>query len=114
MQVTIIGTGKMSRGIGSRAIAGGLDVLAVYYDDARAAVEHYADQLSGKVVVDITNPVNESYDALVVPADGSATQELSQLAPDAKFVKAFNTTFANTLASGRVADQQLDVFIAGD
>ena len=29
-------------------------------------------------------------------------------------VKAFNTTFAGTLVEGRVADQPLDVFVAGD
>ncbi len=65
------------------------------------------------MVVDITNPVNESFDALVVPPDGSATDELSKLA-DAKFVKAFNTTFAGTLVEGQVKGQPLDVFIAGD
>src|SRR5215218_1490565 len=155
MDVTIIGTGNMARGIGSRVLAGGhrlrvvgkdreraeavandlreggakgdiatavagdplggdVVVLAVYYPDAREAVEQYRDQLAGKTVVDITNPVNETYDALVVPADGSATQELAQLAPDAHFVKAFNTTFANTLTSGEVAGQPLDVLLAGD
>jgi len=154
MDVTIIGTGNMARGIGSRLLAGGhrltvvgkdreraeavvndlreegldgkiatavsgdpLDgdviVLAVYYPDARAAVEQHRDDLAGKIVVDITNPVNESF-ALVVPPDGSATQELSELAPDARFVKAFNTTFANTLTRGQVAGEPLDVFIAGD
>ena len=155
MEVTIIGTGNMARGIGGRAVAGGHDVtvvgkdeasaqevtneltqtdgdgsvraaaqgdplagdvvvLAVYYADARAAVEQSADQLAGKVVVDVTNPVNESFDALVVPPDSSATAELARLAPDARFVKAFNTTFANTLGSGQVAGQALDVFIAAD
>ena len=148
MHVTIIGTGNMARGIGSRVVAGGHDltivgkegdkaqaaaadiggegsvntagtgdriegdvvVLAVYYPDARAVVEQYSDQLAGKTVVDITNPLNETFDELVVPADGSATAELASLAPDARFVKAFNTTFANTL---RTADE-LDVLIAGD
>ena len=152
MDVTIIGTGNMARGIGSRVLAGshgltvvGKDqvraesvatdlggegkistavvgddlggdviVLAVYYPDAREAVAQYRDQLAGKPVVDITNPVNESFDALVVPADSSASQELSQLAPDAQFVKAFNTTFANTLSSGEVGGHTLDVLIAGD
>ena len=152
MHVTIIGTGNMARGIGSRVVAGGHDltvvgkesnkaeavaadiggegsvtttgsgdriegdvvVLAVYYPDARAAVERYSDQLAGKPVVDITNPLNESFDELVVPADGSATAELARLAPEARFVKAFNTTFANTLANGEVAGQPLDVLIAGD
>jgi 8-hydroxy-5-deazaflavin:NADPH oxidoreductase len=89
-------------------------VLAVYYSDARAAVEQHADQLAGKVVVDITNPVDENLDGLVVPADGSATQELAGLAPDARFVKAFNTTFAGTLTAGGVSGHKLDVLIAGD
>ena len=90
--------GEVSTAVSGDRLDGDVVVLAVYYPDAREAVEQYRDQLSGKPVVDITNPVNESYDALVVPPDGSATQELAQLAPDARFVKAFNTTFANTLA----------------
>jgi predicted dinucleotide-binding enzyme len=150
MNVTIIGTGNMARGVGSRVLAGGHDltvvgkdeeraravadeldgdvrtavsgdpvdgdvvVLAVYYPDAREAVEQHADELSGRTVVDITNPVNETVDSLVVPPDGSATQELAQLAPEANLVKAFNTTFATTLRGGEVAGQPLDVLIAGD
>jgi NADPH-dependent F420 reductase len=152
MNVTIIGTGNMARGIGSRVVAGGHNVtvvgkdsqsaeavasdiggegsvetavrgdplegdvvvLAVYYADARDAVEQYRDQLAGKVVVDITNPVNETFDALVVPPDGSAAQELASLAPGARFVKAFNTTFAGTLTAGEVSGHKLDVLIAGD
>jgi 8-hydroxy-5-deazaflavin:NADPH oxidoreductase len=106
--------GEVSTAVSGDPIEGEVVVLAVYYPDARGAVEQYADQLSGKTVVDITNPVNDSYDALVVPPDGSATQELAQLAPDARFVKAFNTTFANTLTTGEVAGQPLDVLIAGD
>jgi 8-hydroxy-5-deazaflavin:NADPH oxidoreductase len=148
MDVTIIGTGNMARGIGSRVIAGGhgltvvgkdveraeavvsdigggtattgdpiegdVVVLAVYYPDARSIIEQHGDQLAGKVVVDITNPVNETFDDLVVPADSSATAELAALAPDARFVKAFNTTFATTLREGEVSGQKLDVLIAGD
>ena len=152
MNVTIIGTGNMARGIGSRLLAGGhqvtvlgkeveaaeevlrdlgaegsaeagrsgdpiadeIVVLAVYYPDARAAVEQYGDQLDGKVVVDITNPVNDSFDGLVTPPDGSAAQELASVASGARFVKAFNTTFANTLREGEGAGQALDVFLAGD
>jgi 8-hydroxy-5-deazaflavin:NADPH oxidoreductase len=89
-------------------------VLAVYYPDAQAAVEQYGDGLSGRVLVDITNPVNETYDGLVTPPDGSAAQELAASASGARVVKAFNTTFASTLSEGRVGDQPLDVFMAGD
>jgi hypothetical protein len=84
----------------------------VYYPDALGAAEQYADQLAGKVVVDITNPVNESFDGLVVPPDGSATEELAALAGGARWVKAFNTTFAIPLKSGTVAGDKLDVLLA--
>jgi NADPH-dependent F420 reductase len=96
---------------------GDMVVLAVWYPDGvNAAIEQYSDQLTGKVVVDIANPVDvESFDGLVTPPDSSAAEELAKRLPqDAKVVKAFNTTFAGTLVEGQVAGQPLDVFIAGD
>lgn len=109
-----VGDGSVSSAVAGDDLSGDLVVLAVSYPDTRTAVEQYGDQLSGKVIVDITNPVDETYDGLVVPADSSATQELVKLAPEAQLVKAFNTTFARTLSAGEVAGQQLDALIAGD
>jgi predicted dinucleotide-binding enzyme len=106
--------GSAKAGRTGDAIADDVVMLAVYYPDAQAAVEQYGDSLAGKVVIDITNPVNESFDGLVTPPDGSAAQELARSATGAQVVKAFNTTFAGTLNDGRVAGQPLDVFIAGD
>jgi 8-hydroxy-5-deazaflavin:NADPH oxidoreductase len=97
-------------------LTGDIVVLAVPYAAAAPLVEQYSDQLSGKVVIDITNPINlETYDGLVTPPDSSAAQEIAKAAPaGAQVVKAFNTTFAGTLVAGQVKDQPLDVFIAGD
>ena len=106
--------GSARAGRSQEAIADDVVVLAVYFADAKAAVEHYGDGLAGKVLVDITNPVNETFDGLVIPPDSSAAQELAASAPGARVVKAFNTTFAGTLSEGQVADQPLDVFVAGD
>jgi NADPH-dependent F420 reductase len=94
--------------------SGDVVVLAIPYGAASDVISGHEDELRGKVVVDITNPVNESFDGLVTPPDGSAAQELARSAPGARVVKAFNTTFAGTLSEGHVADQPLDVFIAGD
>jgi 8-hydroxy-5-deazaflavin:NADPH oxidoreductase len=108
--------GTAEGGAAGEKISGDVVVLAVWYEPAREIIEQYGDQLDGKVVVDITNPVDvESFDGLVTPADSSAAEELAKLAPSgAKVVKAFNTTFAGTLVAGQVADQALDVLIAGD
>jgi 8-hydroxy-5-deazaflavin:NADPH oxidoreductase len=78
-------------------------------------VHKYADQLPDRIIVDVTNPLNPSYDALSTPADSSAAEQIAQVAPPgASVVKAFNTTFAGPLVSGLVAGQPLDVFLAGD
>src|SRR5215210_1183093 len=130
MDITIIGTGNMARGIATRALAGGNTVTLLGTERAKAealAAELtgdvrpgevgdalYGDQLDGKVLVDITNPVDlETYAPLTIEA-GSVAQEIAASVPGAKVVKAFNTTFAGTLVDGDAAGQPLDVFIAGD
>ena len=91
-------------------------VFAVYYPGIKDAVRQYADQLAGKVVVDITNPVDtETWDRLATAPGSSSAEETQQLVPEGTpVVKAFNTTFAPTLVAGQVSGQQLDVLIAGD
>jgi predicted dinucleotide-binding enzyme len=98
------------------SLGGEVVVFAVYYPGIKDAVRQYADQLAGKVVVDITNPVNtETWDSLATAPGSSSAEETRQLVPErAAVVKAFNTTFAGTLVAGEVSGQQLDVLIAGD
>jgi len=108
--------GTVTAGTLGDAVTGDTVVLAVYYPiDVQLAQQH-ADALDGKVVVEISNPLDpQTYDRLITPPDSSAAEEVAKVAPaGAKVVKAFNTTFAGTLAEGWVAGQPLDVFIAGD
>ena len=117
--VTIIGTGNMGQAIAGVLTKGGASVellghhddgdisgevvvLAVPYPALADVVSKWGDRLDGKVVVDISNPLNvQTFDSLTVPPDSSAAAELADRLPGAKVVKAFNTNFATTLASGR-------------
>jgi hypothetical protein len=131
--VTILGTGNMGQAIAGlvtkggntvellgetdadKPVTGDLVVLAVPYAAVADIVETRGESLAGRIVVDITNPVNfETFDSLVVAADGSAAAELSEALPDSRVLKAFNTTFAGTLAAGTVGDLTTTVLIAGD
>jgi len=97
------------------ATLGDVVILAVWYTAGKELVEQLGSKLAGKIVVDISNPLNSTYDGLGIPADTSWPEELAKAAPaGVKFVKAFNTTFAGTLVAGNAAGQTLDVFIAGD
>jgi 8-hydroxy-5-deazaflavin:NADPH oxidoreductase len=98
------------------SIGGEVVVLAVYYPVVAEVVRQYGDQLAGKVIVDIANPVDfDTMDGLATPTDSSSAEETARMVPEGTpVVKAFNTTFGNTLVPGEVAGQQLDVLIAGD
>ena len=131
--VSIIGTGTMGQAIAGVATRGGntvellghgdaetpvtgeLVVLAVPYSAVGEVVAQRGDSLAGKVVVDITNPVNfETFDSLVVAPDGSAAAEIAAALPRSRMVKAFNTTFGGTLTGGTVGPLTTTVLIAGD
>ncbi|MFF0114379.1 NADPH-dependent F420 reductase [Streptomyces prasinus] len=90
-------------------------VLALPHPAGRDVAAAWAGALSGKVVVDISNPVDFStFDSLVVEPGTSAAEQIAAAAPGARVVKAFNTTFAGPLVTGEVAGRPLDVFVAGD
>jgi NADPH-dependent F420 reductase len=96
-------------------LRGEVVVLAVYYPGNLEIARDLGDRLAGKVVVDISNPLNQTFDGLATAPGTSAAEEVAQSAPaGARVVKSFNTTFSGTLVEGQVAGQPLDVFIAGD
>jgi predicted dinucleotide-binding enzyme len=96
-------------------LTGEIVVLALPYPALADVIATYGAQLDGKVVVDVTNPVDfATFDALTVPADSSAAAELQAALPTARVVKAFNTNFAATLLSGEVGGVPTTVVIAGD
>jgi 8-hydroxy-5-deazaflavin:NADPH oxidoreductase len=96
--------------------SGEIVVLALPYEALPDAIEQHREALAGKVVVDIANPAEWStMDRVVTPADSSSAEETARRVPEGtRVVKAFNTTFAGTLAAGEVAGQKPDVLIAGD
>jgi predicted dinucleotide-binding enzyme len=102
-------------GTASTIPAGDIVVLAVPYASAKAVVGEFGDALQGKVIIDITNPVTPDMTGFVTPEGSSGAQEIAKVAPaGAHVVKAFNTLFANVLATGPTDGRPLDVFIAGD
>ena len=131
--ISIIGSGNMGQAIAGLAgkggntvellsssdvdtvVTGDIVVLAVPYPAVGQVIAQRGAQLAGKVVVDITNPLDfATFDSLTVPADSSAAAEIAAALPESRIVKAFNTNFAGTLAIGTVGGQQTTVLIAGN
>jgi len=90
-------------------------VLATGYGDAVTALQGLGD-LSGKVVIDITNPLTADYMGLTLGHSTSAAEEIAKAIPGAEVVKAFNTVFAQVLTDGANFGngQTVTVFVASD
>jgi predicted dinucleotide-binding enzyme len=96
-------------------VTGDVVVLAIPFGAVTDVLSAYPGAFDGKVVVDVTNPVDFStFDDLVVPADSSSAKLLQDAAPGAKVVKAFNTNFGATLATGEIGGEPTTVLVAGD
>jgi predicted dinucleotide-binding enzyme len=109
-----IGAGATAGTFGA-APAGEIVILAVPYSAVLDVVKQYGENLAGKLLVDITNPVAADLTRFVTPGDSFGAQEIAKAAPtDAVIVKAFNTLFSHVLAAGSFQGRPLDVFIAGD
>ncbi len=88
-------------------------VLAVPGVDAPAVVAELAPALDGAVVVDATNPLNETYSDLAITGTSGA-EAVQQAAGAVPVVKAFNTVFASRYAAPTENGEPLQVLLAGD
>lgn len=109
-----VGAGATTGTFGA-APAGDIVILAVPYSAVLDVVKQYGEELAGKLLVDITNPIDGDFTGFVTPRDSFGALEIAKAAPaDADIVKAFNTQFSHVLAAGPVEGRPLDVFLAGD
>ncbi len=100
------------------AATGELVILAVKGTAAEALVENIKQELAGKVVIDTTNPI-----AAEPPKDGvlqfftsmntSLMELLQAAAPEAKFVKAFNSVGAGLMVQPKLPSMPT-MFICGN
>src|SRR5882724_257555 len=105
-----LGGGGATTGKWGAVPAGDIVITALLYAGVVPVVAEYGDALAGKVIVDISNPFNATFDGLAHREETSIAQEVAKVAPaGASVVKAFNTIFRTVLEKGRP-----NVFIAGD
>jgi predicted dinucleotide-binding enzyme len=97
---------------------GELLVLAVKGAVAEELVEGLAAELAGKVVIDTTNPIAGMPIAGFLPyftgPDASLMERLAKRAPQARFVKAFNSVGSALMVQPQLPGGRPSMFVAGD
>jgi predicted dinucleotide-binding enzyme len=87
-------------------------VLATPYP-ANAAAIAAAGDLSGKILIDVTNPIGPNF-SLAVDFNSSGAEEAAKLAPRAKVYKAMNQVGFEVMANPSFATGKPVMFVAGD
>ncbi len=105
--------GKNIIGINDAAKSADVIVLAVPYLAAKETIEKMRENIKGKIIIDVCNPLGSNFEWKKDSQD-SAAEEIARQAHGAKVVKAFNTIFAENMKTGKVGKDKLTTFIAGD
>ena len=99
--------------VAEAAAAVDIIVLATPWSAAQDAIKA-AGNLTGKIVVDCTNPIAPDLKGLSIGTTTSAGEQVARWAEGAKVVKAFNTTGSGNMASPDYGSQPVTMFICGD
>lgn len=76
-----------------QAIQSDVIIPTLWFNDLIPWVEERRDQLKGKILIDITNPFNDTFDDFVTSADTSSAEEIQKLVPETTVVGAFKNTY---------------------
>lgn len=134
MKIAIIGQGNVGKALASGLEAAGHQVsvtgrdaektrdaarnaevifLAVPFGELGNVASALGSAADGKIVVDVSNALTADF-KLALGHTTSGGEELQQKLPRARVVKAFNTVFAQHMASGRLNGEQLTALVASD
>lgn len=99
--------------IGEAASFANVIVLAIPWMAVEETIKS-AGNLSGKILIDPTNPINADCTGLIIESSTSAAEEIAKWAKGSKVVKAFNSIGAKTLDNLQFGLVRADAFICGD
>jgi predicted dinucleotide-binding enzyme len=115
-------TQELIRGIGPKARAGSVRdaaafaevvVLATPFQATEEAIQEAGD-LSGKVVIDCTNPLTADFSGLTIGHTTSGLEQVMRWAKGARVFKAFNQTGFGIMANPALEGRQAVMFVCGD
>jgi len=89
-------------------------IAAVWYSVQEEVADAIRKEAKNKIVLNIANPLNETFDGLATSAGTSAAEEMAKLLPESRIVKGFNTAFAGDYSSPEFGGIRPDIFVASD
>jgi predicted dinucleotide-binding enzyme len=99
--------------VAQAAAFGDVVVLATPWSATESAIRA-AGNLAGKVVIDVTNPLNETFSGLTVGHTSSGGEMVAGWAKGAKIVKTLNSTGSNNMLDPKYGKDAVSMFVCSD
>ena len=110
-----VGLPTLRAGSYSQALRAGAVLPAVFLRDGLAdLLDRHSAALSGRLLIDISNPFNEDYSDFITPWDSSGAEELQRRFPQARVVGAFKNVFWEVFDAPCFDGTYSDVLVTGD
>ncbi|NNE76901.1 MAG: NADP oxidoreductase [Pricia sp.] len=92
------------------------DILihTMWFNDALEWVDRYRAELRGKILVDISNPFNETFDDFTIDFDTSAAEEIQKLIPKTTVVTAFKNTYWVVFDNPEFGGIKSDIYVTSN
>ncbi|WP_201008834.1 NADPH-dependent F420 reductase [Paenibacillus glycanilyticus] len=96
------------------ALRADIIIHAFWFRDLIPFVQKHAQQLSGKILVDIVNPFTEDFSDFITEWGTSAAEEIQKIIPSTKVVGAFKNTFFKVFENPEHQGLTSDIYVTSD
>jgi predicted dinucleotide-binding enzyme len=110
LQIPTLRAGCNSDALSARAILPAVFIRDGLFD----LLDRKCASLTGKLLIDISNPFNADYSDFVTPWDTSGAEELQRRFPQARVVGAFKNVFWEVFDHPEFGETLSDVLVTGD
>jgi 8-hydroxy-5-deazaflavin:NADPH oxidoreductase len=110
LQIPTLRAGCNSDALAARAILPAVFIRDGLFD----LLDRKCSCLTGKLLIDISNPFNADYSDFVTPWDTSGAEELQRRFPQARVVGAFKNVFWEVFDHPEFGENLSDVLVTGD
>ena len=113
--VSSLGIPSLRAGNYAQALAAPAILPAIFLRDGMLPqLEAHCRKLTGKLLIDISNPFNADYSDFVTPWDTSGAEVLQRRFPQARVIGAFKNVFWEVFDHPLFGDVVSDVLVTGD
>ena len=96
------------------ALTADIIIPTLWFRDLLPWIEARKEQLKGKILVDITNPFNDTFEDFTTGYDTSSAEEVQKIIPDTLVVGAFKNTYWVVFDTPVLQGLKSDLYVTSD